>query len=1306
MNQNFIVQFILYLLLLVVHTDTMKATSDYYFQQITIDKGLSQSTVNSILTDHRGMMWIATASGLNSFDRYEIKNYFHNKNEEFSLPGNRVYFIAEDSSYHLWVGTNNGLSRYDKEKDSFIPIITGKSIYSYHFTKDGILFGGNKVFYKYLYTTGKMITIPVLGFSSTVIKFHLMIPWKEDKWLIGDRDGKLWNYDFATHRIEEVSFCRKSGIASLFIDSNNILYVSPYKEGLMCYDQKGKLIRQLTTQNSALTNDIILDIKEKDGKIWLATDGGGINILHPDQTISSLVHIPGDASSLPVNSINRLYKDKEDNLWAGTVRGGIFGIKEVFIKTYKDVALNSTYGMSEKVVISLFEDKEGFLWIGTDGGGINRYNPYDDTFKHYPATYNEKIVSITDFSDSELLVCLYSKVPYLFNKKTGSRRPFIIINSEITNKECTSMYVTFANRVSKNKIYILSLNAYIYNTDTKEFSTIRTKENPKFLSGLVLVSSNEKAAYLIRENRLFEINHEDDTLRTLHVIDPRETIKSACRDKNGKFWLGTDTGLSYYDPSKKEYKKIETQLFNNISTLALDDQDRLWVGAQNMLFSYHTTENRFVIWGESDGFLPNELFFFYPITSITNNFYLGGVLGLVKIKKDTFPQDNFEVRVELMDVLLDGNSLSSRLTENETSIQIPWDHTSLLIKVISKEKDVFRKKIFRYSISGANNHYTESYSHSLYLRTLPPGTYSISVSCNTKDGTWSKSQKVLCITVMPPWYKRTWAISLMVLMLIIILFLSIRYIIKKKEAKLKWQMSKHEQEANKEKIRFLINVSHELRTPLTLIYAPLKRLLDVAQQPNPTYLRQQLTGIYRQTCQMRNMINTVLDVNKIDENHNVLQLHKQLHHLNEWIQSIGEDFSVEFEEKKITLTYHLDADIQQVYFDQSKCEIILSNLLMNALKFSSSGSEVTVSSKKRDAYIRISVSDQGIGLGHVDTQKLFTRFYQGSHDLQGSGIGLSYAKSLAEIHGGKIGACSNTDKGALFYFDIPLQTELKENERAMPHQDEEMYTTICKNEKTNDIDIGNYSILIVEDKQELCLFLKEELKGFKTIYTAEDGIEAIEIVTKKQPDIIISDIMMPRMDGYNLCKTIKQDIHTSHIPVILLTARGDSRSTLIGYNLGADAYLNKPFEMDLLLAVIKNQLLNREIIRKKYRELSYINPISTAQTRNIDEEFLLRLSKLINENLTNSDLDVTFLTKQINMSRTCLYSKIKALTGMGPNDYINRIRIEKSVQLLAHSKLTITEISDEVGFTYQRYFSTTFKQIKGVTPTQFRENSK
>lgn len=647
----------------------------------------------------------------------------------------------------------------------------------------------------------------------------------------------------------------------------------------------------------------------------------------------------------------------------------------------------------------------------------------------------------------------------------------------------------------------------------------------------------------------------------------------------------------------------------------------------------------------------------------------------------------------------------NQFDEKDKRIDIPWNYTSLSIAINLNEKDIFRKALFRYSISGHNNKYIESYNHKLEVPSLNPGSYAVLVSCNTKSGIWSQPIKIATLHITPPWYKSNWFIFCVILLFFTLLSSIVYLIIRKKENKLKWEMKEHEQTVNEEKIRFLVNISHELRTPLTLIYAPLKRLIDRSNDKlKPEQIKEQLNGIYKQTRQMKNIINMVLDLNRIKTGEEPLQ--KLPHALNEWVRSVSEDFRNEYEEKKINLQYELDDTIEYIWFDEWKCQIVLSNLLMNALKFSDRKTVITISTQLMSNLIRISVKDQGIGLQNVDFSKLFNRFYQGEHNKSGSGIGLSYAKILIEMHGGNIGAYNNTDKGATFYYELPILTNTSLPEEMMNDNNSENIP-IPLDISTVDISCSSYSLLIVEDKQELRMFLKDSFKDvFNHIYTAEDGMAALDLIKTRQPDIIVSDVMMPHMNGYELCRHIKENVEISHIPIILLTAKCDQDSTSIGYKLGADFYLSKPFELDFLLTIIVNLLKSREVIKRKYKERTTILLPQDSTISNADEAFLVKLNNLIYTNLSNPDLDVKFLMENMAMSRASLYNKVKALTDMGVNDYINKLRIEKASSMLIHTNLSISEISFEVGFTYQRYFSTIFKQIKRVTPSQFKDENR
>lgn len=1293
--------FLIWILFFVLSTKAEQ--QDYYFRQISLEQGLSQSRVQCIYRDHQGVIWIGTKWGLNSYDQSELKSYFHDREQPNSLPDNFIRFITEDRLGDLYVSTNKGIAIYNKAENQFQPLkYNGKpfNAWSYLQIGDNFLFGGEETLYQYN-LRDKSITTIFPDIDGDKLKcINRIFQWSPDVLITSSKKDGLWMYDLTKKKMYRCPFVKEREINTIFVDSQNRLWVSFYGKGIACYSKEGKRLFSLSTKNSGLNNDIIFDFLEKDNQLWIATDGGGINILDfQTMRFSHLKHISDDEQSLPNNSIYRLYKDQMDNIWIGSIHGGLFAIKKVFIKTYKDVPLNNPNGVSERTVVSIFEDKDTLLWIGTDGGGINSFDQKTNTFHHYPTTYGEKVTSITDFSENELLLSCFNKGVFTFNKRTAQMQPFPIINDSISKREFSSgdlvnLYAT------KDNIYILGAKVYIYNKHTRQTSILYAPQiDIQRQIAMQAIYSDDTHLYLMGTNNLFKLNFKTNELSSLVNMKEGDDFTSACRDDKGNFWIGSNFGLLFYNKQTGKTEKIHTNLFNSVSSLAYDKKGKVWIGAQNMFFAYIINEKRFVILDESDGVPSNELIF-TPIPALrTPNLYMGGTMGLVRINTDIIFESNSSPILKLLEVKLNGKSTLKQVNNN--CISIPWNHSSFNIKVIADEKNSFRKHLFRYVITGKDKMVIESYLQTLELGTLASGEYTISVSCDTSNGEWSQPIEILTIIVSPPWWKSIWFIILCIFFAFLVAGVVFFSLIRKKENRLKHEMREHEKKIYEEKIRFLINISHELRTPLTLIYASLKRILnkEVKQDELPEYLQ----GAFKQANQMKDIINIVLDARKMEVGQEVL--HISSHPLHRWIQEVAETFQTASKAKEIEITYDFDDSIQSIAYDDTKCKVVLSNLIMNALKYSPNQTRIVIKTIRTNESIQVHVQDQGIGLDNVDIKKLFTRFYQGKHNEGGSGIGLSYAKMLIDLHGGRMGAFNNKDRGTTFFYEIPAN--LQEQEVSCPQHSylNELLSSPEEEEKieSGSFSLQGYSLLIVEDKQDLREFLKNALKDkFKKIYQAENGLVALEVIKQQQPDIIVSDVMMPQMNGYQLCKEIKENLNISHIPVILLTARADSESQMLGYKLGADAYLPKPFEMEMLLSVIQNQMRNREYIKSRYRGNQFILSPQEATFSNADEQFMIKLNEMIDQNLSQPDLDVKFLTAQMAMSRTSLYNKIKELTGMGANDYINRRRIDKAIILLTQSDMSITEISEQVGFTYQRYFSTLFKEMKGMTPSQFR----
>lgn len=752
---------------------------NYSFTQLSIEQGLSQSTAQSILLDHKGTLWIGTKSGLNSYTQEGIKTYLHHSGDPHSLPNNYINHLTEDSLGNFWIATSKGLALYDDEQDQF-NTVNFSIIYSSVGVEGGMWFGSENAIHCYDYKSKELKTIHIekeegKGINPVDYRIQKMLYLEDGKILIGTRKKGIYLYDCRIRQFTLLIPSSQNLLTSLYVTADHHIYTAFYGDGFYCYDRTGKMLKHYTKENSGLKNNYVLDMAEYNGNIWLATDGSGINLFTPRTfQFSQLQHIVGDYSSLPVNSITLLYKDMKDNLWAGSVRGGIFSIKETYIKTYKEAILNNTNGLSEQSVISLYEEKDGKVWIGTDGGGINLYDPSTDKFIHFPSTYGDKVVSIAEVSETELMVSLYTKGIFLFNKKTHKYRPFTIVDEETNKKECFYGYLPLANQVADGKIYIISCGTYVYHTHDHTFSRMQTDRDYDFSNDALCLSySNDRFSLLKCAHQAFWVDQKNDSIRLLFELEKDELITSMSYDNNRMIWTSTNKGLGFFDLESQKYHRIRTRLFNGISYLIADGKGRLWICAQNHLYSYIIKENRFILWNSSDGFPPNEILFAYQKQSNRDYIYLGGSEGLVKINTDIPYTETQIPEIYLSEILFNGSPSLKKVKEN--TIKIPWNYNSLSVHFRIKNRDVFQKYLLQYTIEGRGKQSIETYDPVLNLSSLSAGNYSIWVSCNTKNGNRTPSKQLIHIIVTPPWYKTVWFIGVAAV-LFIIMTASIGYI--------------------------------------------------------------------------------------------------------------------------------------------------------------------------------------------------------------------------------------------------------------------------------------------------------------------------------------------------------------------------------------------------------------------------------------------------------------------------------------------------------------------------------------------------
>ncbi|GAA6347211.1 response regulator [Phocaeicola dorei] len=1254
------------------------------------------------VSQEKGYVWIGTRSGIGRFDGYEQRRY---------LRGN-VTHILEDEEHTIWVITEKGVFRYNEIEDNFIlvrdkdnnPVIAS----SLCLWEDGVIFGGRGRLYKYNYEDHIINLFHTLKPNG---KYHIsnLYQWDSHTLLATNRWAKALFIDIATGNTRPVPF-NSEQIISLLIDRKGNVWVAHYNQGVSCYGRNGKQLQTYHTQNSPLKTNVVLSLEEHNGQIWMGTDGGGIHILNPQTgKISTLRYIPGDRYSLPANSILCLYNDKSNNMWAGSVRNGLINIKEVGMKTYQDVLPGQNYGLSEKTILSIYQDNDNQIWIGTDGGGINLFDPATGKFHHILSTWEEKVASITGMDKNHLLVSLFSQGLFVFHKETHRYQPLVIINDSINDILCHRGKTVNVYQNTPETILMLSETPYKYHIGKKQFIPITKGKGITDIVGTLLpINSTGEDCYLHDLEHIYKINSSLNELELIFTCQTDTVFNSVSLDENGLLWIGSNYGLSYYNPVTKQYTLVPNTLINEISSLICDRQGRVWIGTEEKLFAYLIKEKKFILFGEPDGVVQNEYLEKPRLLSSSGDIYMGGVNGLLHINRHLPDEPALLPTLQLADILVGGERVYDRIS-NDHQLSVNEKSKPIIIKIITRNKDIFRKPMYRYTITGLNGQNIYSYLPEINLSSLPTGSYHIKAACSTRNGDWTADYDILTLIVLPPWYKSGWFILSCTLFIFVSVILIFILLLRNKETKLKWAMKEHEQQVYEEKVRFLINISHELRTPLTLIHAPLKQLMDKLTADNENYPL--IQSICKQSERMKNILNTVLNVRKMEVGQSTL--HVQSIQLDEWAEQLISDFKPEASVRGITLVYQPEPEIQTLCFDKEKCTTILTNLLINALKYTPDESTISISTRlSEDKRVRISISDQGPGLKDVDTNNLFVRFYQGNNSRPGTGIGLSYSKILVEQHGGNIGAYDNKNfgsPGATFWFELPLNTEPG---NITLHPQEYLNTLLAPTQETESIPkqqeenktAPNHTLLVVDDNKDLTDYLATALKDrFKTIWVAADGEEALRLCRKKRPHIVVSDIQMPRMNGYELCKQIKEDLEISHIPVILLTARNDEESQLYGYKNGADAYVTKPFEVSMLYAIICSQLHNRERMRTRYTDIGPLPPPEEGTFSSADEEFLNRLNQIITEHLDNEQLGIPFICDKIGISRASLYNKLKALTDMGANDYITQIRMERAIWLILHTELSVNDIADKTGFSTARYFSTVFKQHTGCSPTQYRE---
>jgi signal transduction histidine kinase/ligand-binding sensor domain-containing protein/DNA-binding response OmpR family regulator len=1295
---------------------------------------LADDRVVSIIEDHAGYLWIVNPIGYSIYDpRYEV---FVKDNELFHknipLP-NRFDQIIKDNTGDFWfINNNEGLFWYSLKTDSIIKFtanpsdtnkISAQNVNSIAKDSEGRIWLINNYGIIELLN---LVSGKVIYRNQTLNKIYNNL-WMNLRLFI-DSDGDIWIYSI-------------SDAEGVYLLENKTKKIQHFYQGSVTYK---------------LNNNIVKDIvQDKYGLIWVGTDHGGINIINKkDFSTRYIQNNPDDKRSLSLNSVTALYRDNNDIIWVGTFKKGVCYYHE---NLYKFSLYRHQPGNPSSLVFDdlncFAEDEKGIIWIGTNGEGLTYFNPTTEQFHqivHDPSNpnslSNNVIVSMLYDSQKKLWLGTFYGGLDLYDGKTF--RHFRHNPSNSNSIADDRIWEIFED--SEHNIWVGTLGAGLdlFDKQKNTFRHYRSEDLNSIHSNYIFSIKEDNAGNLwigtangidvyIKKTRIFT-HYQNDPINKTSLSS--NIVLAVIKDNRGMIWAGSREGLNLFDPKTKSFRIFNTEdglLDNSIVSMVEDRLGNIWIGTSMGLSCLKIKETsnsnfqfNFINYTESDGlqgkafnqnaaFLtsrgellfagPNGFNRFYP-EKLTFNKYIPKVYitGFQIMNNPVELNKKTNGRIIIQQNISDCNSIKLKHFEDVITIEFA------ALNYIHPQENKYK-----YKLEGFNREWmiTDGKDRKATYTNLDPGDYVFKVIASNNDGVWNESGASLKIEVLPPFWKSRFAFVVYLLFLIGSLLLARKIILMRERMKFSYKQEKLESQRRHEidlmKIRFFTNVSHEFRTPLTLIISPLEKIIkeskDIQQKPH-------LELIYRNARRLLNLVNQLLDFRRMEVQK--IGLKPSYGDIVVFAEEIYTSFSDLADKKMMSYTFHSSKKEFFTYFDHDKLEKIIFNLLSNAFKFTGEHGTITVNLDFQMAaaeddnpeIIVIKFADTGIGMTKDSTEKIFERFFQndlpGSLVNHGSGIGLSLTKEFVMIHNGTIEVESEPGKGSCFTVKIPVIAHSSETIESTdaPFIAEHQNIILTENNSEAESIKSKPLLLLVEDNDDFRFYLKDNLKVKYSIIEASNGAEGIKSAQANLPDLIVSDIMMPEVDGLELCSNLKTDVKTSHIPIILLTARVAEQQKLAGFDTGADDFISKPFSFEILESRIQNLILQRQRIKKSFQKHFKIEPGEIGIT-SLDEKLINKALALVENNMGSPEFSVEKLSKELGMSRVHLYKKLLALTGKTPIEFIRTMRLKRAAQLLGKSQLNVSEIAYEVGFNDPRYFSKYFKTEFGVLPSQYTHNN-
>jgi len=1339
---------------------------DLKFTAITSHEGLSSNTINSIIKDRYGYLWFATPEGVDKFNGKDAKTYHFNTAGALVFQSNEVNALSEDHAGNLWVGTmGGGLYRYDRISDQFraypnstdttylnnlkiraicvdhlgriwlgtitgVTVLDPKTNKSHKYTANGNLSGSlrsGNIISLFEDHKGRMWVGTDLGLYLFDVKHNNFISFFHD------------NTSPASLGSDQIWALGESTDGNLWVGTTN---------GLTRLSGDLKTIRNFQynpSDNNSLSGNLIYSIVPDGDKIWIGTEGG-LDIMNiKSENITRFNHNGRNKFSLNSKSIRCIYIDPQGIYWVGTYEGGVNKYDRNL--TLFNLEQNNEYdnrGLSSGAVSSFAERSDGDIYIGTDGGGLNLFHKKTGLFSHIDLNpkrkrYTEGLPVLSMLLDSrqQLWVGTYQYGLFLYNTNTGQYKQFTAAPG---NNNINQSDIFCIKEDNQGKVWI-GTNGKGVNVFDPKTSTF-TKYEPDTGINRLPVNGFIRAIEQDRNKNMWigtygtglavlnSATHKYTVFNYSNTGLPIDRVFSLLEDHNGNIWIGTGgDGLYCYNAGSKKFSAYPTHAGlpdGTVHKILEDALGNIWLSTNKGVCSFDTKSKKFVCYSHLNGLQKEAFLNGSGLKSSQGIIYFGGGDGfnyidpINGVKKNSAPPPVLFTGLKVNNRPItpgnDGPLHEDISVAKQITIHYKQDFS---IEYAAINFTLPQQNSFAYKLQGFNTDWIEVGSNTVANYTnLDPGTYVFTVLASNNDGIWNNTGASIKIVILPPlwmtWYAFTFYVIIALSTLLFIRYYGI------KSVKRKLLLTQERREADQlhqldlMKIKFLTNLSHEFRTPISLIMAPVEKLL--AEQKDQR-TGNQLAVIKRNTRRLLNLVNQLLDFRKMAEHEMKLNLTQG--EIISFIKDIIDSFQDLSENKNIELVYKGEDKTVFAWFDHNKIERVLFNLLSNSFKFTPRGGTVSVEVSKtetkesaKDILLTIRIADTGIGIDEENIGRIFQRFFR-VDDLsaglnEGSGIGLSITKEFVELHGGNISVSSKQGSGSVFTVALPLNvfesysfepelmvdTNIVQNNSALEIQ---------QNKVLNGSATEMLTILIVEDNDELRFYIKESLEKYYKIYQASDGKEGWEKALSCHPDIIVSDINMPNMDGIELSNKIKSDKRTSHIPIILLTAFTGEEEQLKGLETGANDYLTKPFNFDILNIKIRNLLLLNTSWKNTYTKLLKVLP-ADVEIESSGERLLAKAITCLEKNINNHQFSVVDLSNQLGMSRGALYAKILEFTGMPPVEFIRSFRLDRAASLLLKSDMTVSQIAYEVGFATPHYFSRSFKNKFNVLPSEYRKS--